>query len=116
MKKTLSIVLLASFCLILSGCVFSIGGGHRCKKSNICAKHLNSDPELTEIQVVSRLTSEISRTEVYLAIAQRPGLSPKARAFLADEATKHLTSGISRTKVLLTLANNTGPAVEKDQQ
>ena len=116
MKKTLSIALLASICLILSGCVFSIGGGHKCKDSNICTKHLNSDPELTEIIAVRKIVSDNSRADIYNAIAQRPSLSPKARAFLADEASTYLVSDTARSKVLLTLAQNTGPAAKKDPQ
>jgi hypothetical protein len=110
MKKMLLIVLLASICLMLSGCVFSIGGGHSHKGSKSCLEYINSDPELAEIRAVSRLMSDTAKSNIYNTIAQRPGLSPKARAFLVDEATTHLMSDTAKGQVLMTLAKNT-PAV-----
>ena len=107
MKKLISIVLLASFCVILSGCVFSIGGGgHKHNKTEVCTKHLNSDPTIAEIHAVRRLMSDCSKAKIYEAIAQQPGLSPKARACLADEATKNLMSESAKAKILMTLAKN----------
>ena len=111
MKKLASIVLLASFCVILSGCIFSVGGGggHKHKKPDIRQRDIDSDPVMAEIKAVRRLTLSSSRFNVYNAIAQRPGLSPKARAFLVDEATKHLILSSSREQLLMTLAKNPPP-------
>lgn len=110
MKKTVSIILLTSICLILSGCVFSIGGGsHKHKKSDPCPEYNNIESAFAEIRAVRRLISQSARLNVYKAIAKRPGLSSRARAFLADEASKHLISQSAREKVLLTLANNIPP-------
>ena len=105
MKKLISIVLLASFCVIFSGCVFSIGGGAH-KHSEEHTKHLNSDPTIAEIHAVRRLMSDSSKAKIYDTIAHRPGLSPKARACLADEATKNLMSESAKAKILMTLAKN----------
>ena len=113
MKRLLSIVLLISICLILSGCVFSIGGGHGHKDSDKCTKYIDSDPDLTEIRAVSRLVSDSAKLNVYNAIAQRPKLSSKARAFLAEEATRHLVSDSAKEQVLMTLAKNTEPATKQ---
>jgi hypothetical protein len=110
MKKLASILLLASFCIILSGCVFSIGGGghkHKCPKE--CPDYVSSDPTITEIKAVGNLMSESGRFEVYHVIAQRPDLSAEARAFLSAEATNHLMSETNRQTILLTLAKNPPP-------
>lgn len=108
MKKMLSIVLLVSICLMLSGCVISMGGGHSHKNSSKCEECINSNPELAEIKAVSQLMSDSAKSNVYNAIAQRPGLSPKARAFLVDEATKNLMSDSAKEQVLMALAKNNG--------
>ena len=112
MKKILSIILPTLICLMLSGCIF-IGAKHTHKYPDKCPEYVNRDPELTEIRAVSRLMSESAKLSLYNTIAQRPGLSPKARAFLANEATKNLMSESAKLNVLMTLSKNTGTAAEQ---
>jgi hypothetical protein len=113
MKKLASILLLASFCVILSGCIFSIGGGgHKHKDHELCQADIDSDPVLAEIRAVRRLSLNSSRFNVYNAIAKRPDLSPMARVFLADEAMRYLSLNSSREQVLMTLANNPAPPLQ----
>jgi hypothetical protein len=110
MKKLASIVLLASFCVILSGCIFSIGGGgHKCKKSDVCTAYIDSDPVFAEIHAVRKLSTNTSRLNVYNTIAQQPDLSARARAYLVEEATKYLSTNSSKEQLLLTLAKNPMP-------
>jgi len=113
MKKMLSIILLTLICLMLNGCIFAIGARHTHKCPDKCPKYVNCDPDLAEIRAVRRLMSESAKLSLYNTIAQRPGLSPKARAFLADEATKNLMSESAKLNVLMTLSKNTGAAAEQ---
>ena len=92
-------------CFLISGCVLAIGN-KGAKSPDGCIKDPHVRATIAEIDAVKKLMLESSRSNVYMAIAKRPGLSPHARAHLAKAASTHLMLESSREAVLLALANN----------
>ncbi len=91
--------------LSLSGCIVSIGSGGR-KHDPDCVHVHNTDSVIAEIDAAGRLFSDSDKADIYMAIAQRQGLSSKAQSYLVKEAFGHLFSDSSKEKVILALVEN----------
>jgi hypothetical protein len=113
MKKVVMSVLLAAIIIGLSGCVVAIGNkGNDSKGHHACKSKEAISSTIAEIDAVNKLHTEQSRLNVYMAIAQRPYLSPKERTHLIDAGMKYLHTEKSRESLLMALAANPTPCHE----
>ena len=87
---------------LLSGCIV-IGGSPKCCPETVYVQE--GDATIHEIDAAGRLFSDSDKEAVYLAIAQRPGLSCGAQVHLAKAACR-LFSDSSKETVLLALIHN----------
>ncbi|MHC4553258.1 MAG: hypothetical protein ACYSUT_10930 [Planctomycetota bacterium] len=83
--------------LILTGCSFTIGGGHGGRADAVT---------LTEIDAAAGLMMESSREESLKDIASRPHLSADAQVYLIHTALDDLMMESSRRSVILALIKN----------
>ncbi|MBN1124220.1 MAG: hypothetical protein JXA82_04370 [Sedimentisphaerales bacterium] len=86
---------------LLSGCIV-IGGSPKCCPETV---YMQGDATIQEIDAAGRLFSDSDKEAVYLAIAQRPGLSCGAQVHLVKAAYR-LFSDSSKEAVLLALIYN----------
>lgn len=103
MKKSVLTVALLALMMGLGGCIISIKGDGCVPGKKM--EQLETDSAIAEVDAITTLDSESARLNVLMAIAERPGLSPKARLHLI-ESIALLESESSREKVLMTLARN----------
>ena len=86
---------------LLNGCIV-IGGSPKCCPETV---YLEGSATIQEIDAAGRLFSDSDKEAVYLAIAQRPGLSCGAQGHLVKAAYR-LFNDSSKETVLLALIHN----------
>jgi len=100
MKKSLIVIGFSVFVVCQGGCVSvesDQGGDH--KKASV-------DGAIAEIDAVGKLSFSSEREAGYERIAGRKGLSPRAQAYLVDEALDKLSFDSEKEEVLLALIGN----------
>lgn len=90
---------------VTSGCIVSIGGGGR-RRDDVNVHHHDSELVFAEIDAAGRLFSDSDKAGVYKGIAERPGLSSKAQAYLVKESCRHIFSDSSKEEVMIVLIAN----------
>lgn len=113
MKKTILVVGLLILLVELSGCIAIVGneGGF----PNVeCAKRLQCQATIAEIDAAGKLTSEPAKVEGYKLIAQRPGLRGPERVHLIEAVDKDSISSSAKEEILLALLRN--PPVPEPQK
>jgi hypothetical protein len=115
MRKTTFVGSLFIVSVLLSGCIVVSSSKKQLppqETKSPCVQTPQVSATMAEIDAAGKLTSQSARANIYMAIAQRPGLAPQERIHLTNAITMHLTSQSDREEVLLTLVNNHPPAVQ----
>lgn len=101
MKRAVCLAVLLAISASLTGCFIWV---RDCDGPS--GKFAPADSAIAEIEAVKLLSNDGARYEVLMALAQRPNLSPQARAHLAESVTMLSNDG-ARYEVLMALAKNT---------
>ena len=115
MRKTTFVGSLFIVSVLLSGCIVVSSSKKQLppqETKSPCVQTPQVSATMAEIDAAGKLTSQSARANIYMAIAQRPGLAPQERIHLTNAITMHLTSQSDKEEVLLILVNNHPPAVQ----
>lgn len=102
MKRFVTYAVLMCAATMITGCFVWVK--ETCPAKPV-PQQLESDPAIAEIDAVRKLTTNESRENILVEIAERENLSTRARIHLANSIDM-LTTNESRENVLWTLANN----------
>ncbi len=119
LTRTLTLTLSLTLAALTPGCVVSIGGQNRTPppppprqeppKPNpvVVVPSLPEDTAtLAEIDAIAGLSFENTKTQGFLPVASRPGLSPAAQVHLVNTSLRSLSFEHSKVTVLLAVIAN----------